>query len=251
MMTKVKTEAEIQAMREGGKMLAAVLETLRRKIKSGMTTKDLADVASRELKRLGGKPAFLGYEGFPDVLCVSVNDQVVHGIPSKKLTISDGDIVGLDFGVLHKDMITDAAITVIVGKPESPRIKKLVDATEQGLMKGVDAIRAGVRVGDIASTIQGVLEQQGLGIVRDFVGHGVGHQVHEEPNIPNYGNPGTGPTLKAGMTIAIEPMATLGGGDVYVADDGWTVYTQDKSLSAHFEHTVLITEKGAEILTTI
>ena len=251
MMTKIKTDAEIQAMREGGKMLATVLQALKNNIKSGMTTKDLADIAAKDLKRLGGKPAFLGYEGFPDVLCVSVNSQVVHGIPSKKKIIKDGDVVGLDFGVLHKGMVTDGAITVIVNKPANPRVSQLVSKTEQALLRGIDALRGGIKVGDVASVIQQVLDNNKLGIVRDFVGHGVGHELHEEPNIPNFGSAGTGPILKAGMTIAIEPMATLGGDGVYVDRDNWTVRTKDKSLSAHFEHTVLVTPGGAEILTQI
>lgn len=247
MQTRVKTTTEIEAMREGGAMLSAVLTLLERKVVVGMTTKQLADIASAELKALGGKPAFLGYSGFPDVICISVNDEVVHGIPGKRV-ICDGDIVGMDFGVKHRGMITDAARSVIVGVANKSK-QHLVDQTRWSLDAGIAELRDGVRVGTIASAIQSVLDKAGLGIVRDLVGHGVGHELHEEPNIPNYGRANTGFALRAGMTIAIEPMTTLGSHKVYMADDGWTIATRDGSLSAHFEHTVLITEQGAEILT--
>lgn len=232
-------------------MLATVLGLLRRKIQPGMATKELADLAAAELKTLGGRPAFLGYQGFPDVLCVSVNNEVVHGIPSSKQIIAAGDIVSMDFGVMHKGMITDAAISVIVGDEADAKVRQLVSKTGQALQAAILEVKNGVRVGDIANAAQQVLEPAGFGIVRDLVGHGVGHQLHEEPNIPNYGRKGTGPALQAGMTIAIEPMATLGGHEVFVAHDGWTVLTHDGSKSAHFEHTILITEDGADILTKV
>lgn len=250
MYTKVKTEAEIQAMREGGRMLAQVLQTLKQQISVGMTTQDLSDIAGQELKSLGAKPAFKGYQGFPEPLCVSVNDEVVHGIPNKARTLDDGDIVSMDFGVLHKGMITDAAISVIVGTADAED-NKLLDVTHRSLRKGIAQLKDGVRIGDIASAVQAELEKAQYGIVRDLVGHGVGHHVHEDPNIPNYGKANSGPHLEAGMTIAIEPMATRGDYHVKIDDDGWTVRTTDGSRSAHFEHTVLITDKGAEILTTV
>lgn len=249
LMTRVKSAAEIKAMRTGGRMLASVLDVLEKSLEVGMSTKQLADIAAKELKALGGKPAFLGYEGFPDVLCVSINDEVVHGIPKPTRLIKEGDLVGLDFGVLHQGLITDGARSLLAGSSATSADKQLVSATRQALNKAIDAVKDGVRVGDIAAVVQRELEKHGLGIVRDLVGHGVGDQLHEGPNIPNYGSSATGPILKAGMTVAIEPMATLGDFHVFTANDGWTVCTRDGSRAAHFEHTVLVTAGGAEILT--
>lgn len=232
-------------------MLAAVLSLLKAQITAGMSTQDLADLAASELKRLGGKPAFLGYQGFPSVICISVNDQVVHGIPSATRILKDGDLVGLDFGVNYKGMITDAAVSVIIGKSGDTKAKQLLTATEQALQAGIGAVKHGATTGDIGAAVQKVLDKGHYGIVRDLVGHGVGHDVHEDPNIPNYGKAGTGFRLQAGMTIAIEPMATLGTDRVYIDPDGWTIRTRDGSLSAHFEHTVLVTKDGAEVLTEL
>jgi methionyl aminopeptidase len=251
MMTRVKTAKEIEAMRVSGRMLATVLQYLKREAKAGMSTKDLAILATRELERLGGKPAFLGYQGFPDVICISVNEEVVHGIPSPTRILQPGDIVGLDFGVVYDGMITDGAISVIIDKPREKRHEELVRMTESSMYEGIAAVHDRVRAGDIGAAVEAVLSKGKFGIVRDLVGHGVGHELHEDPNIPNYGRPHTGPWLEAGMTIAIEPMATLGTEKVYVAPDRWTIVTADKSMSAHFEHTVLITEDGAEILTQV
>lgn len=251
MMTQVKTPAEITAMRASGRMLATVLQSLKRELAAGMSTQDLADHAARELKSLGGQPAFLGHQGFPDVLCVSLNNEVVHGIPSATRIIEAGDIISMDFGVIYNGMISDAALSVIAGKPKQNRHAELVRYTEASLLEGIASVHDRVRTGDIGAAVQKVLDLHKYGIVRDLVGHGVGHCLHEDPNIPNYGRPSTGPWLSAGMTIAIEPMATLGGDGVYVAADGWTILTRDGSWSAHFEHTVLITEDGAEILTVI
>lgn len=249
MYTKVKNSHEIAAMRESGKQLATVLEYLRGQVEPGMTTKDLADLAAEKLRELGGKPAFLGYQGFPDVICISLNDEVVHGIPSRERVIQNGDIVSLDFGVAVDRMITDAAITVVAGTTSDEKIKKLIRETERSLYAGIEQLKDGVRVGTIAEAIETVLNKHHYGIVKDLVGHGVGHFVHEDPNIPNYGRANTGPELEAGMTIAIEPMATLGRDEVYMDRDGWTIKTADGSLAAHFEHTILITEQGFEILT--
>jgi methionyl aminopeptidase len=251
MVTRVKSKAEIAAMRESGRMLATVLEKLSHQIKPGMSTHDLDDIAAAELKVLGGEPAFKGYQGFPKVLCVSVNDEVVHGIPKSDKVIKDGDIVGLDFGVKYRGMITDAAISVIVGKPKTQGHIRLVDRTKKALEVGINAVHDRVRTGDIGSAIEQFLKQYNYGIVRDLVGHGVGHDVHEDPNIPNYGKVDSGPWLDKGMTIAIEPMVTMGSERVFVAPDGWTIVTSDGSWAAHFEHTVLITEDGAEILTQL
>lgn len=251
MFTKVKTLTEIEAMRVSGKMLATVLEYLRGVVEPGLSTKEVADLSARELKALGGKPAFLGYHGFPDVICISVNDEVVHGIPRRNKIIEEGDLVGLDFGVSYQSMITDAAITIIAGKAIDQSHAKLLAVTRESLYAGIKQVKDGVQTEDIGSAIQPILEKQGYGIVRDLVGHGVGHHVHEDPNVPNYGKKGYGERLQAGMTIAIEPMATLGDYKVVMDPDHWTIRTTDGSLAAHFEHTVLITENGSEILTKL
>lgn len=251
MQTKVKTATEISAMRESGRMLGSVLEVLKASVAVGMTTQALADIAARELKALGGEPSFLGYQGFPDVLCVSLNEEVVHGIPSDKRIIAEGDIVSMDFGVTYQGMITDAARSVIAGRPKQQRHAELVKYTLASLDAGINVVRHQVRTGDIGASVQTVLDKFHYGIVRDLVGHGVGHHLHEDPNIPNYGRRDTGPWLEAGMTIAIEPMSTLGTDRVNVSEDGWTIVTADKSWSAHFEDTVLITQDGAEILTRV
>lgn len=251
MQTKVKTNAEIEAMRASGRMLAAVLQLLIERAQPGMSTKDLAELAAAEVKALGGEPSFLGYQGFPDVLCVSLNNEVVHGIPNRKRLIQPGDILSLDFGVTYQGMITDGARSIVVGRPTQKRHQELVERTEQALQAGIATVHDQVRTGDIGAAVQAVLDKFRYGIVRDLVGHGVGHHLHEDPNVPNYGRPNTGPWLQAGMTIAIEPMATLGTDRVHVAPDGWTILTADDSWAAHFEHTVLITADGAEILTTL
>lgn len=249
MQTKVKTQTEIQAMRESGRMLATVLSVLQGKLQPGMSTKDLADIAARELQALGGEASFKGYQGFPDIICISVNDEVVHGIPKASHIVNEGDIVGLDFGVTYRGMITDSAISVIAGKPKTRGHIDLVKRTEEAMNAGIAAVHDQVRTGDIGSAIENYLKRWPYGIVRDLVGHGVGHEVHEDPNIPNYGRADTGPWLSKGMTIAIEPMVTLGTERVVLDSDGWTVRTADGKWAAHFEHTVLITEDGAEILT--
>lgn len=250
MQTRVKTKKEIEAMRTSGRLLATVHATLKEALQPGMTTKDLAEIAKRELRSTGGQPTFLGYYGFPDVLCVSVNDEVVHGIPGARI-IESGDLISMDFGVTYDGMITDASITAIAGKAKNKEAEELVMNTKLSLEAGIQSIKAGVRVGDIASAVQAVLEKGNHGIVRDLVGHGVGHELHEDPNIPNFGKAGTGPGLEAGMTIAVEPMATLGGHGVYTGKDGWTIHTRDGSLAAHFEHTILVTPQGAEVLTSL
>ncbi len=250
MFTRVKTDQEIEAMRISGKMLATVLAKLRQNVVPGMTGFDAEALASKELKGLGGKPSFLGYQGFPSLICISLNDEVVHGIPDAREFKND-DIVSFDFGVTYEGMITDSAFSMVVGeRPLKNSVQRLLDATEKSLYAGIETLKNGVRVGDIGAAVQSVLDREGFGIVRDLVGHGVGHEVHEDPNIPNYGTKGTGPTLKTGMTIAIEPMATLGDYHVKIDNDGWTIRTSDGSLSAHFEHTVLISDNGFEILTS-
>ncbi|HVC36649.1 MAG TPA: type I methionyl aminopeptidase [Candidatus Dormibacteraeota bacterium] len=251
MTTRIKTANEIGAMREGGKMLASVLRLLSEKLEPNISTKYLADIAAKELKSLGGQPAFLGYQGFPDVLCVSLNNEVVHGIPRASRIIRDGDIVSLDFGVQYKGLITDSAISLIAGKPKQRGHIQLIEDTLEALNIAINRVHDQVRTGDIGSVIENFLKRHNYGIVRDLVGHGVGHALHEDPNIPNYGRAGSGPWLSRGMTIAIEPMVTLGTEEVVVDDDHWTVLTRDGSWAAHFEHTILVTKDGAEILTKI
>jgi methionyl aminopeptidase len=248
MFTRVKTLAEIEALRISGGMLARVLQLIHQQITTGISGKDVSDIAKRELKALGGKPSFLGYQGFPDVICVSLNDEVVHGIPNDQ-QFRDGDLVSLDYGVTYQGMITDSAFSMFVGGPPSKDAERLLKATEQSLYAGIDVLKNGVRIGDIGAAIERVLKREHLGIIRELVGHGVGHELHEDPNIPNYGVAGTGPKLSTGMTIAIEPMATLGGHAITMSGDGWTIRTADGSLAGHFEHTILIADSGHEILT--
>lgn len=250
MMTRVKTVAELADQRQSGQMNATILELLGTSLQAGMTTKDLAIIAANELKKLGGKPTFLGYGGFPDVLCVSVNHEIVHGIPNGYV-LEEGDIVSFDFGVTYNGMITDAARTKIVGNTASANIRQLVTGTLAALDKGIEVLKDGVRVGTIASAVEKEMQKYGFGIVRDLVGHGVGHELHEDPNIPNYSTGHKGPILHSGMTIAIEPMATLGSYAVYTAADGWTILSKDHSMAAHFEDTILITDNGAEVLTRL
>jgi methionyl aminopeptidase len=245
-----KTDVEIQQMRESGRMLATVLQLIKRDVKAGMTPKDVSALAMKELARLGGKPAFKGFEGFPDIICISTNNEVQHCIPNDHVFV-DGDIVNFDFGVTYKGMVTDGGISVSIGGTDKADMagRRLLEGTERALYAGIDVVRDGVRVGDISAAVQRVLEQYQLGIVRELVGHGVGHELHEEPEIPNYGRAGAGPILKAGMTIAIEPITTLGGPRIFQTRDGWTLLTVDGSRSAQFEHTVLVTPTGSEILT--
>jgi len=247
MMTKIKTPQEIEKMRKSGQILASVLSEVEANLKPGITTEAINAIAAKKLKKLGGSPAFLGYYDYPAVICISVNDEVVHGIPGKKI-IKNGDVVSFDFGVNYEGMITDAARTILVGAPNKAK-SALIASTAASLDAGIEQVRAGARIGDISAAIQSVLDDHGYGIVRDLVGHGVGHQLHEDPNIPNYGKENSGPVIEAGMTIAIEPMATLGSYKVYTADDGWTVLTRDGSTAAHFEDTILVLEDGFEILT--
>jgi len=245
-----KTPTEIAAMRESGRMLATILQLIRKKVTAGMTPKDISAMAERELKKLGGEAPFRGFEGFPDIICISNNNEVQHGIPSDR-PFKNGDIVNFDFGVTYQRMVTDAGITVCIGGKPDKAGARLLKGTEGALYAGLDVVHDGARVGDISAAVESVLRKYELGIVRELVGHGVGHQLHEAPEIPNYGRAGTGPLLKAGMTIAIEPITTLGSHKIFSAHDGWTLLTVDGSRSAQFEHTVLVTETGCEILTQL
>lgn len=245
---EVKSREEIAAMRRAGAVVAEILQLLAKQIASGMTTADIDGIARAELKLRGAQPAFLDYHGFPAVICVSINQEVVHGIPRGSRGVNGGDIVGLDFGAVIDGWHADAAITVGVGTI-SAEAGRLIRVTHESLGKGIAAVKAGTRIGDIGAAVQGHAEAAGYSVVREFVGHGIGRALHEEPPIPNYGKAGTGPRLKAGMTVAIEPMVNEGGPEVSTLADGWTAVTKDGGLSAHFEHTVLVTDSGAEILT--
>jgi methionyl aminopeptidase len=252
-MTKklIKTSSEIEAMRQSGAILSKILKLLVTSAKPGLTPKDLAKIAKSELKALGGEPVFLGFEGYPDVICISVNDQVQHAVPNQ-IPFQNGDVVNFDFGVRYKGMITDAGVTIAIGgKPLNQDDARLLNGTQLARDTAIEHLKAGVRVGDISAIIETVLKNHKLGIVRELVGHGVGHQLHEDPEIPNYGKAGTGMVLQAGMTIAIEPIATLGSPDIYIEKDGWTIRTWDGTRSAQFEHTVLILENGCEVLTEL
>jgi len=249
---RAKTPDEIKIMREGGKRLAQTLQKLAAQIRPGITPRDLADIAEAEVKKAGLQPILKGYEGFPDVLCISVNEAIVHGMPGKK-PIKDGDVVKLDLTAGYKNLVLDSAATLYAGTGQpTADVKRLLEGTQRALDAGIAAIKGnGTRVGDISAAIQDVLNSYKLGIIRDLVGHAVGDKIHEEPSIPNYGVAGTGPVLPAGVTLAVEPMASLGDWHIDTASDGWTVVMRDGSLGAHFEHTVLVTEKGAEILTSL
>ena len=245
----IKSAEEIAAMRQAGRIVGIVLEILRRQVKPGMKTKELDIIAAREVARLGAKPSFKGYRGFPAALCVSVNDEVVHGIPGKRL-LREGDIVSLDFGAIFDGFQGDAAITVGVGKV-TPEAKQLIETAEGSLEAGIAAAHPGATLGDISVAIQNYAESRGYSVVREYTGHGIGREMHEEPKIPNFGLQGTGPVLKKGMTLALEPMVNAGDWRTRLGDDHWTVYTTDGSLSAHFEHTIAITDAEPEVLTIV
>jgi methionyl aminopeptidase len=245
---ELKSPKEIGLMREGGAIVAATLKVLSKAAVAGTTTAELDRISREELKKAGAKPAFLGYHGFPAALCVSINNEVVHGIPSEKRVIKDGDLVSLDFGCVVGGLYADAAVTVAAGKiPASSQ--KLMDVTRESLEKAIEQIKNGARLGDVSHAVQAHVEKNGFSVVRDFVGHGIGRALHEDPPVPNYGKAGTGMRLAPGIVLAIEPMVNAGGPEVETLDDGWTAVTKDGSLSAHFEHTIALTEKGAEILT--
>lgn len=246
----IKRPDDIDAMRQSGRILATILEHIRKTATAGMTPKDVSSLASKELKALGGEPAFLGFYGYPDIICISVNNQVQHSIPTN-IPFNAGDVVNFDFGVKYKNMVTDAGISVCIDNKTTSDTKRLIDGTRDALKAGISVVRDGVRVGDISAAIEARLKAYHLGIVRELVGHGVGYELHEDPEIPNYGKAGKGPVLKAGMTIAIEPITTLGSPDIVEAHDGWTLFTKDGSWSAQEEHTLLVTHDGVEILTSL
>ncbi len=245
----LKSPQEIDRMRDACQIVAEVLEILKTEIRPGATTKYLDSLAEKEAVKRKSKPAFKGYSGYPYSLCCSVNEQVVHGMPSKRELV-DGDIISIDFGVVYGDFYGDAAITIPVGNI-SNNAKHLIKITEESLYVAISEARSGKKLSDISYAVQSYVEKRGLSVVREFVGHGIGRNLHESPQIPNFGTPGRGVTLKTGMVLAIEPMINEKGSDVKILEDGWTAVTLDKGLSAHFEHTVAIMESGPEILTKI
>jgi len=236
-------------MAEAGRIVAEVLEGIRKIITPGMKTKEIDEFAESFIRSKGAKPAFKGYRGYPSSVCTSINEQVVHGIPSPA-KLRNGDIISLDIGVKYRGFFGDAAVTLPVGTI-GKEAERLVNVTEQSLQAGIEQAVAGNRISDISASIQRCAETEGFSVVRTFVGHGIGRELHEEPQIPNYGRPGEGPEIRVGMTLAIEPMVNAGGWEVSILNDGWTAVTKDRKLSAHFEHTVAITKNGQEILTKI
>lgn len=245
---EIKGPQEIALMKEAGRIVCEILDELERAVAPGVTTWDLDALAEKLLYEKGARPAFKGYRGFPCCLCASVNHEVVHGIPSKRRKLEEGDLMKLDFGAVYRGYYGDSARTVAVGKVD-PEAQRLVDATREALAKGIAAAVPGNRIGDIGHAIQRYVEARGLSVVREFTGHGIGRQLHEKPEVPSFGEPGGGMRLRAGMVIAIEPMVNQGTHEVQLLADDWTAVTADRKLSAHFEHTVLITERGPQILT--
>lgn len=246
----IKNLEEIQKIKRACYIVARVIEDLKSYIKTGLSTKKIEQFIENLIVKMGGIPAFKGYRGYPASACISINHQVVHGIPSDKVFINEGDIVSVDVGVIFDGFYGDGAYTYPVGKI-TDEARRLLKVTEEALYKGIQKAIAGNKVGDISSAIQKHVESEGFSVVRAFVGHGIGRALHEEPQIPNFGNEKTGPKLRAGMTIAIEPMVNAGTHEVVILSDGWTAVTKDGSLSAHFEHTVAITESEPDILTKI
>jgi methionyl aminopeptidase len=248
-MVILKLPEEIEKARASNRIVAEVLSKLKEKVKPGVRTKDLNKLAEEIAEKRGAKPAFKGYNGFPYALCVSVNEVVVHGMPSERM-LKEGDIVGLDFGVYYQGFFGDATVTLPVGKVTA-KASRLMQVTEKSLYAGIAQAKDGNRLGDISAAVQDIVEDAGYSIVRDFVGHGIGKNLHEDPQIPNFGEKGRGIELKSGMILAIEPMVNEGKYKVQVLPDGWTVITKDGSLSAHFEHSVAITDNGPEILSKL
>ncbi len=248
-MITIKSRDDIAALRRANRAAAEALADVVKAVKPGVQTRELDEIAREGIVRRGGKPAFLGYMGYPASLCVSLNEQVVHGIPSDR-KIKQGDLVSLDLGAVKDGFVGDLAVTVAVGEVE-PRAQELIRVTRESLYKGIDQARPGNRLYDISAAVEAHVTSAGFSVVRQFVGHGIGRDMHEEPQIPNYGKAGTGLRLKAGMTFAIEPMVNVGTWQVKVLSDGWTVVTGDGSLSAHFEHSIAITNDGPIILSEL
>lgn len=249
-MIHLKSRQEIAVMREANRIVARILAELRARVAPGISTMELNELSEALAAEHCVRPAFKGYNGFPAALCASVNEEVVHGIPSRKRILREGDIISMDFGLIYQSYYGDSAITVPVGKVDDAAMA-LMQATEESLYKGIEQAVPGNRLSDISHAIQGYAESRNFSVVREFVGHGIGRNLHESPQIPNYGLPGLGVRLQAGMVIAIEPMINQGVSEVEVLEDGWTAVTKDRRLSAHFEHTIAITENGPEILSRL
>ena len=245
-MIMIKSAAELEGMRQSSRLVAVVLGELEPLIRPGIRTRDIDLYAEKRTRELGAVPAFKGYRGYPASVCVSVNEEIIHGIPSGRI-LEEGDIVSLDFGVLYEGFFSDSALTAPVGRT-GPDALKLIAAAERSFYKGLEQVRDGARLSDVSAAIQRSVEAEGFSVIRQFVGHGIGRALHEEPQVPNFGLPGRGPKLRPGMTLAIEPMIAAGGHEVEVLEDGWTAVTRDRRLAAHFEHTVALTENGPEIL---
>lgn len=249
-MIQLKNSEQIAIMKQAGRITGEALALAGEAVKEGITTKHLDDIIRHHIEKHGARPSFLGYGGFPASACISVNDQVIHGIPSSKTILQEGDIVKIDVGAHYRGFHGDSANTFAVGKISS-EAQKLIDVTKESFWCGVKNFKEGNRLGDIGSSIESHVKQHGYSVVRRYVGHGVGHDLHESPDVPNYGTPGRGPRLCVGMTLAIEPMVNIGDSSVKELEDGWTVLTADHSLSAHYEHSVALTENGFEILTYV
>lgn len=249
-MTIIKTAEEIALMREAGRIVAVALQKMKEAVKPGIKTKQLNDIADREVSKWdSARASFKGYQGFPASICVSVNDEVVHGIPGNRI-LKEGDIVSLDFGIIYKGFQGDAAITVAVGQV-SPAARKLMEVTEAALAEGINAARDGATLGDIGAAVQSYAESFGFNVVREYSGHGIGRDMHEDPLVPNFGIKGDGMKLREGMTLALEPMVNMGTWKTRLNSNGWTVHTADGSLSAHYEHTIAIRKSETEILTVL
>jgi methionyl aminopeptidase len=245
-----KSPEEIDKMRKAGRIVAGTIDRVLATVRPGVTTAQLDEVAEAYILEQRATPSFKWYRGtFPASICTSLNDEIVHGIPSKKRVVREGDVLSLDFGAIWDGFHADSAVTIVVGDPRSPDAEKLVRVTEEALEAGISQIRPGGRLSDIGAAVQQVAEGAGFSVVREYVGHGIGRALHEDPQIANYGDPGRGPVLKPGLVVAVEPMVNVGGWETRVLADDWTVVTEDGSLSAHFEHTIAVTEDGHEVLT--
>jgi methionyl aminopeptidase len=246
---ELKSAREIALMRTGGHILSEVMDRLREVVKPGLSTLEIDEDVEAFIRSRGALPAFKGYRGFPATVCISINEEVVHGIPSAQRRIKDGDIVGLDLGCIVEGYYADCAFTLAIGDVP-PKVQQLLDVTRESLDVAIAECRAGRRLSDVSHAVQEHVERHGFSVVRAFVGHGIGRALHEDPQIPNFGDPGRGPQLRPGMVLAIEPMVTMGSWEVKVLDDGWTAVTRDGSLAAHFEHTIAVTDDGPEVLTS-
>lgn len=249
-MIQLKNSAQISAMKEAGRITGEALLLAREHVREGISTKELDTLIREYIERCGAKPSFLGYAGFPGSACISINDEVIHGIPSKKRILREGDIVKIDVGAFYNGFHGDSARTIPVGKV-SDEAMKLIEVTRNSFFAGVAMLKTGNRIGDVGSAIQNCVEKEGFSVVRRYIGHGVGRELHEQPDVPNFGTAGRGTRLCAGMTLAIEPMVNIGAEDVYEMPDGWTVKTADRSLSSHYENTVALTSDGVIITTLV